>query len=635
MKKTVVAALILISIVALGWVSERPIWVHSETEVAPSASFTVAPNPTGIGFSVSITVTVQPAGFGATAFTLNVTRPDGTYQVLSPFGQSVDQNSNSLSYQYTPTEIGNFTLTFTFSGGSFNNTVVYLPCENQTILTVTQNPYPSASPSLSPTPSPSSERQFRVIGKIPVGDMPSALAYDSSKGELFVANQNDDTVSVISNTNNTVIATIPVGVNPTGVAYDLGKGEIFVTNMASDTVSVISDRNNTVIATIPIIFGNSSTNPTGIAYDSGKGEIFVTDDVDIFSVLSGSALMTENDVGMVSVISDSNNKVVATIPVGYDPAGVAYDSGKGEIFVATEANYPTFTGVWVISDSNNTVIANIPVGNSPEGVAYDSGTGEVFVTNSGDNTTSVISDSTNKVIVTLAVGNDPQGVAYDSGKGEIFVANHGSNTVSVISATNNTVIADVNGTSAPQGLAYDSGKSELFVTSYFGQLNFMLPPTLSHTVLVISDFYPLAAPLVSPSLSMMVQGESANLTSEVTTGALPYLYQWFIEIPNAPSFSPISNATSSSYDFSTSTSTATGNWTFMLQVTDGTGATANSTATQITVTAPTPPPAINLSGLGAKDLAAAAVAIILAAAVTAVLLLRKKGTEKRIKKNQT
>ena len=108
---------------------------------------------------------------------------------------------------------------------------------------------------------------------------------------------------------------------------------------------------------------------------------------------------------------------------------VAFDSRLGEIFVA---NYGSNT-VSVISDSNNTVIANINVGSSPESVAYDSANGLIFVTNQYPGTVSVISDSNNTVIANVTVGAFPSGIAYDSGKGKIFVANSDSGTVSVIS----------------------------------------------------------------------------------------------------------------------------------------------------------------------------------------------------------
>ena len=145
--------------------------------------------------------------------------------------------------------------------------------------------------------------------------------------------------------------------------------------------------------------------------------------------------------------------VVGSINVGKYPEGVAYDSGKGEIFVI---NWDS-SSVSVISDSTNTVITNVTV-SGPTGIAYDSGKGEIFVTNGGSwsaygNTVSVISDSTNTIVATINVGNDPTGLAYDSGKGEIFVSNSGTNTLSVISDSTNDVVATVPMGSAPGGIA--------------------------------------------------------------------------------------------------------------------------------------------------------------------------------------
>ena len=50
--------------------------------------------------------------------------------------------------------------------------------------------------------------------------------------------------------------------------------------------------------------------------------------------------------------------VSATVNVGVEPYGVAYDSSKGEVFVVDEASY----AVSVISDNTNTIVANISVG---------------------------------------------------------------------------------------------------------------------------------------------------------------------------------------------------------------------------------------------------------------------------------
>lgn len=89
-------------------------------------------------------------------------------------------------------------------------------------------------------------------------------------------------------------------------------------------------------------------------------------------------------------------EVTATItlenPGGY--YGVAYDSGRGEICLTNG----DFDLVYALSDSDNTVVAAIPVGRTPSGIAYDSAKGELFVTNFDLDTVSVISDNNHIVV---------------------------------------------------------------------------------------------------------------------------------------------------------------------------------------------------------------------------------------------
>ena len=249
------------------------------------------------------------------------------------------------------------------------------------------------------------------------GISPVAVAYDSEKGEVFVANHGvypfyPGAVSVISDATNSVVATVPVGFGPEGVAYDSGRGEVFVANLESDTVSVISDATNSVVATVPV------AGPFGVAYDSGKGEVFVAN----------------YDSNTVSVISDATNSVVATVAVGSNPYGVAYDSGKGEVFVA---NYNS-DNVSVISDATNSVVATVPVGFGPDGVAYDSGNGHIYVSNSFQGTVSIISPGS--APISYAVMFSESGLPFGTNWSVTLSGDTESSTVAAIgySETNGT-----------------------------------------------------------------------------------------------------------------------------------------------------------------------------------------------------
>jgi len=246
---------------------------------------------------------------------------------------------------------------------------------------------------------------------------PYDLAYDSAKGEMWVTDATG--AYAISDATNTIVANVTNGIVPgwgglTRIAYDSGKGELFVSYTIYDEpslnlVQVISDSTNTIVANITI-------SAYAMVYDPAKGEIFASEE--------------SSDVGNqdIAVISDTTNAIIATIPVGAD--FLAYDSAKGEIFAESAG-----TGVYVISDSSNKVIATI---NDEsfwwEGtLAYDSAKGEIFL--NGHNEVDVISDNTNKVIGSVSTNfSYPTDIAYDSGTGQLYAANSGiPGTIVVIS----------------------------------------------------------------------------------------------------------------------------------------------------------------------------------------------------------
>ena len=95
-------------------------------------------------------------------------------------------------------------------------------------------------------------------------------------------------------------------------------------------------------------------------------------------------------------------------------------------------------------------------GGSPFYVAYDSGKGEVFVVNIGGNV-SVISDATNKVVATIPVGTDPEGVGYDLSNGYVYVSNYNQGTISIITTTNPAAPSTSNPTTRFLGHPGDDG----------------------------------------------------------------------------------------------------------------------------------------------------------------------------------
>jgi len=161
-----------------------------------------------------------------------------------------------------------------------------------------------------------------------------------------------------------VTATVPVGLGPVWTAYDSGRREVFVANGGSNSVSVISDANYSVIATIPL--PSDSPSPSDLAYDSSKGEIFVLNNP--FDEIFASST--------ISVISDTTNTIVTTINLGFNNVvGICYDSNRSAIVVASQNPGGPVT---FISDTSYSAASTINVGGHPQGVVYDSGKGAIL-----------------------------------------------------------------------------------------------------------------------------------------------------------------------------------------------------------------------------------------------------------------
>ena len=283
------------------------------------------------------------------------------------------------------------------------------------------------------------------IDPIMVGGGPAGIAYDPTNERMYVENRNDKSISVIDTTTNKVIDTNPntpqidpimVGGEPEDIVYDPVNKRIYVANFDDNTVSVIDTTTNKVIdtnpntpaVTDPITVGDA---PTGIAYDPVHKMIYVSNHGDDLG----------NDT--VSVIDTTTNKVVGSIRVGDEPLDIAYDDPVNKRMYVTNSGDNT---VSVIDTTTNKVVGSVRVGDEPLDIAYDPVNKRMYVTNSGDDTVSVIDTTTNKVVGSftfgVGVGVGPFDIAYDPVNKKMYVTNIGDNTVSVIDTTTNTIVGN-------------------------------------------------------------------------------------------------------------------------------------------------------------------------------------------------
>jgi YVTN family beta-propeller protein len=276
---------------------------------------------------------------------------------------------------------------------------------------------------------------------------PYAVAFDSSNKDVYVSDANGAATDLarIDGATNTFVGSLSVGINPHGVVYDSANHDLYVANLYSNNVSVIDARSGTAVASIPTGF-----KPDAIAFDPRNDFVYVS--LDSF--------------GGVDVINGSSNSVVGSISTGamYSNgpcygSGITVDPANGDVYVADDGA----DNVVAIDGATNTVVGSIPVGLAPFGVTYDPVDGDLFVSNVNSDNVSIISPSAGIAVGSVAVGSSPAGIAADTITGSVWVANEGSNNVSEISISQ-TFSAPYRG--VPWQSGYANASSSCYHLSY-------------------------------------------------------------------------------------------------------------------------------------------------------------------------
>ncbi|MFJ5547533.1 YncE family protein [Streptomyces sp. NPDC093225] len=198
----------------------------------------------------------------------------------------------------------------------------------------------------------------------PSGPPPNTtrIAVDHLAGRAYVTNRTSDTVSAVHNGGTPFVLPEFQVLGALGVAVDPTDHRVYVTQPEAHTVSVIDAAAHDVTAVVPVL-----QQPTGIAIDAPRHRAYVAN--------SGTTA--------VSVI-DLTTGGVSNVDVAAHPIAVAVDA-RGDAYVSLSDDT-----VQVIDAGSHGVVATVPVGSGPSGLAFEPHSKRVYVANSGDGTLSVI-----------------------------------------------------------------------------------------------------------------------------------------------------------------------------------------------------------------------------------------------------
>jgi YVTN family beta-propeller protein len=154
---------------------------------------------------------------------------------------------------------------------------------------------------------------------LPVGHNPYGVVVSEDGGALYVSNWGEQSVSVVDSGGTQVLQKIQVGTHPNAMALSAARHELYVANADSDSVSVIDTRSNAVVRTIelaPYEGAQQGSSPDALA-------------------LSGDTLYVANagnsDVAVVRL--GAPDQVLGLIPTAWYPTGLAVAPDGGELYV--------------------------------------------------------------------------------------------------------------------------------------------------------------------------------------------------------------------------------------------------------------------------------------------------------------
>jgi YVTN family beta-propeller protein len=267
----------------------------------------------------------------------------------------------------------------------------------------------------------------RVVASVGVGARPGAIAI--ADGSLWVADQDDDTISQVDPRTQEALRAIPVGTLPHSLAA--AGGDVWVAGSSAGapyaSVRRIDPRFDTIDRRLRL--ASVLTGETASVASAGK------------------SVWVAASAGELTRIDESTGRVARRLDPNGGPTGIAVTRGGD---------------VWMIDNEADDLIEldpagrseRIPVGDDPSSVAV--GDGSVWVTDTGDDTLLQIDPTTRAVRATIEVGRAPLGIAV--GAGAVWVADSGDGTVRRIDPSSAHVTAVVSVGGSPQDLAVDGDR---------------------------------------------------------------------------------------------------------------------------------------------------------------------------------
>ncbi len=322
-----------------------------------------------------------------------------------------------------------------------------------------------------PEEEPAEEPLFEVITTIPVGKNPDIPVLSSDDAYLYVVNQSDSSISVISTASYSVIATLNTGWWPQNPAITPDGNFVYVPVENSSRIDVISTTTNTIVDTI-ILGGYLENEVNGVAFtpdgeiafatsdDSKKGSFIQINEHELLTTITfgdsprkpvagpNSEFFYVSDyiADQLHVISARNQSVHTSIDIGSFSHEPTLTPDGLQLWVADEYD----DNISVIDVNSLTLTQTITVGKNPQRGAFTSDGTYYICPNLFDNTVSIIETATLTVVKTINIGSDPYEGSVSRDNQYAFIPCWNDGVISVISIPDQSFVENITCGTSPQ-----------------------------------------------------------------------------------------------------------------------------------------------------------------------------------------
>jgi len=269
------------------------------------------------------------------------------------------------------------------------------------------------------------------------------LAVCASVNRLYVANTDDDSVTVFDCWGYIKEAKLYSGDYPASVVCDPSAQRAYVANMNSGTVTAINCATNASAGSALV-----KSYPNQMAINPVTRKLYVGND----------------NTNPVLMILDWRTGVIRdSLVLAHAPGMLALNPATNQVYVILECGNTVNDSLAVVdgSDFDTTLVA---AKSGTYDVAVNPITGDAYATNSGSDNVTVI--KANGDTMTIAVGDNPQGLAVNPLTNKVFVCNVGGKSVSVIDGASYSVERTIPVDTLPTVVAVNPLTNYIYVNSF-------------------------------------------------------------------------------------------------------------------------------------------------------------------------